>query len=346
MVPRRSFLPFLAATLLLVAASPPVSGRTPAPAAPAAALAADPLAAAQRAVDAGDGDRALTLVAPILKREPKNARALLLRSTANCIDGEIDACRTDLDQALALDPGLRQGWLNRAGLAIAEKRYDDAIAALAQAEQLDPAASDNAINLGAVYLLQGKLEPASREFERHLVANSRSAEAYYLVASNFALAGYSALAAQHLGRAIELDERSRVRARGDANFADVASSRPFQTLLTTDSFVPPAGSAIASRIYRSPYKGNGSPLLVAVLNALQIGGRPLDPSVEVTADWALLWSDARIKIVRRSEQETAIELSAPPGAFTPENWDRRSRELYEAIDKELLKLERSGLGRP
>ena len=306
---------------------------------------ADPLAAAQEAVDGGDSERALDLLAPILKREPKNARALLLRSTARCIGGELDLCRKDLDQALALDPTLRQGWLNRAGLAISEKRYDDAIAALAQAEKLDPAATDNAINLGAVYLLQGKLEPASREFERHLAANPGSAGAYYLVASNFALAGYSALAAEHLGRAIALDERSRVRARSDPNFAEVAASRPFQLLLTTDSFVAPAGSAIASRIYRSPYKGSGSPLLVAVLNALQIAGTPMDSSVEVTDDWALLWSDARIKISRRSEQETALELSAPPGTFTPDAWDRRSRALFDSIDTELLKLERSGLGR-
>ncbi|MEO7793714.1 MAG: tetratricopeptide repeat protein [Thermoanaerobaculia bacterium] len=306
----------------------------------------DPLAAVQAAVDGGDTERALHLLGPILKREPKNARALLLRSTARCIGGEIDDCRKDLDQALALDPALRQGWLNRAGLAISEKRYDDALVALAQAEKLDPAASDNAINLGAVYLLQGKLEQASHEFERHLVANSRSAAAYYLVATNFALAGYSALAAQHLGRAIELDERSRVRARGDSNFTDLASSRAFQVLLTSDTFVAPAGSTTASRIYRSPYKGANSPLLVAVMNQLQISGTQMDPTVEVTDDWALLWSDARIKIVRRSEQETAIELSAPPGIFSAAAWDQRTHELYDGIDKELLKLERSGLSRP
>ena len=76
---------------------------------------ADPLAAAQEAVDGGDSERALDLLAPILKREPKNARALLLRSTARCIGGELDLCRKDLDQALALDPALRQGWLNGAG---------------------------------------------------------------------------------------------------------------------------------------------------------------------------------------------------------------------------------------
>lgn len=164
------------------------------------------------------------------------------------------------------------------------------------------------------------------------------------MATNFALAGYSALAAQHLGRAIELDERSRVRARSDPNFAELAVSRPFEILLTTDGFVPPSGSSTASRIYRSAYKGAGSPLLVAVLNAVQIAGTPMDANVEVTDEWALLWTDARIKISRRSDQETAIELSAPPGKFTPEGWDHHTRALFDGIDTELLKLEKSGLG--
>ncbi|MEO8278008.1 MAG: tetratricopeptide repeat protein [Thermoanaerobaculia bacterium] len=326
-------------------AAPPASPAAARPA-PAALPTAGIVDSAQRAVDAGDAEQALELLAQVLKREPKNARALLVRSSANCVVGELDDCKRDLDQALTLDPSLRQGWLNRSGIAIAEKRYDDALAALAQAEKLDPQASDNAANLGAVYLLQGKLEPASQAFARHLAANPESADAYYLVATNFALAGYSALAAQHLGRAIELDERSRVRARGDANFADVAGTRPFQLLLTTDSYVPPTGSATAVRIYRSPYKGSGSPILVALLNALQIAGKPLDPHVEVTDDWALLWSEARIKISRRSDSETAVELSAVPGKFTPELWDAASRSIYDGVDRELLKLERASFSRP
>ncbi len=68
--------------------------------------------------------------------------------------------------------------------------------------------------------------------------------------------------------------------------------------------------------------------------------------MEVTDDWALLWTDARIKIARRSDQETAIEVSAPPGKFTPEGWDAHSQALFAGIDTELLKLERSGLGHP
>lgn len=298
------------------------------------------LADAEAALTQGQPERALEILAPLLKRETKNAPALLARSTANCQLGEIEACRKDLDRALALDPTLRQGWLNRSGLAIAEKRYDDALTALVEAEQLDPAAPDNALNQGAVLLLQGKLDAASARFERHLAANPDSADAFYLVATNFALAGYSALAVQHLGRAIELDERSRVRARSDANFAEMSSNRALAALFATDSFRPPAGSSTATRIYRSPWRGAASQLLTAVLNALQVSRTPMESRVEVTDEWALLWTDVRIKLAKRGDAETGLELSAPSGRFTPASWNRRTSELFDAVELELLRLEK------
>ena len=35
------------------------------------------------------------------------ARALLVRSTAACLDGDLEPCRKDLDAALRLDPNVR-----------------------------------------------------------------------------------------------------------------------------------------------------------------------------------------------------------------------------------------------
>ncbi len=328
-------LAFVALPLTLLLAAMPAAGQAP-----------DPLAAAQRAVDQGRSEEALTLLQPILKRDPKNARALLLSSTAQCMEGEIDACRKDLDRALELDPTLRQGWLNRSALAISDKRYDDALAALRKAETLDPAAPDNALNQGAVQLLAGRLSEASADFERYLGANARSADAYYLVASNFALAGYSALAVQHLARAVALDERSRVRARTDANFGDLAANGSFQQLLETDGWTPPFGSPTASRVYAVPYSGAASPVLTALLNALQIARTPMDSRVEVNEGWALLWADVRIKLVRQSATETRVELTGKPGVLSAAAWEARTQELFSAIDRELLKLERNQLLKP
>lgn len=297
-------------------------------------------ATAQAALDQGRVDDALRLAEQALGRNPRDAAALLVRSTARCMEGDIERCTADLDRALALDPRLRQGWLNRSALAIAEKRYDDALAALAEAERLDPEAPDNALNQGAVELLKGDLAPATEQFRRYLAKNPGSAEALYLVATNYALSGYAALALQHLERAIAVDERVRVRARTDPNFRDLAAAPSFQRLLSTDGYRPPAGSATSTREYEIPWAGAESELLIAVLNALQTQGIPLDSRVEVSDDWALLWSEFRIKISRRGADRCLLELSAPPGRFAAAVWQEKVDRFYSAVDLELLKLER------
>jgi len=306
---------------------------------PAQAPPADPVAAARAALDAEDPDAALRLLAPYLKKHSKDAAALLVRSTARCTIGELDDCKKDLDQALRLDPTLRQGWLNRSAIAIAESRYDDALAALREAERLDPTAPDNAVNQGAVELLRGDLEAATAQFRRHLAAQPGSADAWYLVASNYAHAGYAALALEHLQHAIQLDERSRVLARSDANFAALASNRAFQQLLLTDGFRPPAGSGAAAKNFETLYNGSDSPIFVAILNAVQLAGMPLDPRVEVTPDWALLWSSYRIKIERNADSTTTVRLSAPPGSWSPATWDARTEAFFSEIESQLLRLE-------
>ncbi len=311
-----------------------------APALRAQPPAGDPLAAAQAALDRGDSEGALRLVEPLLRQDGKNARALLVRSTARCLDGDLERCRTDLDRARALDPALRQGWLNRSALAIADQRYDDALAALREAERLDPQAPDNALNQGAVELLAGRLEPATAQFKRYLDRSGGEAAAWYLVATNYAFGGYAALAVQNLERAVALDERQRVHARVDANFADLANHPGFQRLLATDSWQAPAGATSAARTYPIPWRGNTTPLLTALLNALQLAGVAIDPRVEVTDEWALLWADVRIKLVKASESETRLELTAPPGKFPGAAWRERSERLFSDLELELLKLER------
>jgi len=317
---------------------------------PAAEPAAgDPLAAARRALAADDPESAIALLDPFLRRDPRHAPALLERSTARCMLDELDACKRDLDQAIRADPTLRQAWLNRSAIAIHEQRYDDALADLREAERLDPAAADNALNLGAVELLRGDLPAATAQFRRHLDRQPGSAESWYLVASNYALSGYAALAVQHLARAVALDERSRVRARTDANFAELGSHRGFQQLLATDAWEPPPGSLAAERLFRTRYVGPDSPIVVAILNTLQLSGATLDPRVELTPDWALFWSDFRIQLVRNADDSTTLRLTAPPGLFTPSSWESRTASFFREIDSQLLRLELAaerGVGAP
>jgi len=334
MTPLRLAAAFAAA---LAVAAPPLAAQ---------GGAGDPLAAARQALAAQDPDAAIEILDALLKRDPKNAPALVERSTAHGMLGDLERCKQDLDRAVKADPTLRQAWLNRSGIAIHEKRWDDALRDLREAERLDPEAADNALNQGAVELLRGDLPAATAQFQRYLARDPAAAEAWYLVASNYALAGYAALAVQHLERAVALDERSRVRARTDANFADLAEHRGFGRLLTTDAWTPPPGSLAAERTYPTRFGGPEAPIVVAVLNALQLSGLRLDPRVELTPEWALFWSDFRLKLVANRDGSTTLALTAPPGLFTPASWESRAQTLFAEVEAQLLRLELAAQRQP
>lgn len=310
-----------------------IAGLLVATAAAAAQSPAATLARAQELLDGGRAEEALTLLEPLAGAGRPEPRALMLRGTARLMLGQAAAGQKDLERALALDPSQRQGWLNLAGVHIAAKRYGPALEALDQAQQLDPQAPDNDLNTGAVLLLDGKLQPASERFARY-VGRNPGAEAYYLVATNYALAGYNALAVQHLRQAIGLNERSRLRARTDANFAELAKTSQFQDLLGTDSWKPPVGALTARQVFGVDYDGEGE-LLNAVLAALAAVREPFDARVEVTPDWALVWAEFRLKVSRGSDGKGVVELHASPGQMTPAVWQQRSERLFREI---LLRL--------
>lgn len=291
------------------------------------------MARAQELLDEGRPEEALELIEPLASGGKPQPRALMLRGTARLMIGKNADGQKDLERSLALDPSQRQGWLNLAGLHISERRYDQALVALERARQLDPQALDNALNIGAVLLLQGKLPEASQNFTRYLGQNS-TADGYYLVATNYALAGYNALAVQHLKQAVALNERSRLRARTDANFSQLAATPQLQDLLAADSWTPPAGALRATQLYPVAYDGKGK-LLNAVLTSLQLLNEPFDPRVEVTANWALIWAEFRVKVSAGPEGKGQVELFASPGQMTPAQWQQRSERLFRDI---LLRL--------
>lgn len=292
------------------------------------------LARAQELLDAERPEEALEVLKGV-PRGASEARIMLLRSTAHFMLGRTDAGRRDLGRALELDPGLRQGWLNRAALDIADERYDQALAALRKAEDLDPEAPDNDLNIGAVLLLSGELSQASERFRRYLSGAGASAEGYYLVASNYASSGYTNLAVEHLRRAIELEERLRLQARADPNFVALADDEGFKRLMDAEPQVPPPGAYQARRLYPEGYSGGQGRLLPAVLDALQLGGIPFDPRVEVTPAWGLIWGELRIVVRTTPDGQGMVEVSAPADRFTPEGWRQRTDDLFRRIQTRL-----------
>lgn len=292
---------------------------------------ADQLDQVQELLDAQRISEAMQLLDGVIDRDPKNARAFLLRSTARFFEGKTAKGRKDLDRALELDPNLRQAWLNRAGLDLAEQNYDASFEALLKAQEIDPTAPENELNLGAVLLLRGDIEEANVRFARYLNQNPKSAEAAYLVASNYSIAGFSGLAIQQLKRSIALDERSRVRARTDPNFSALESSPQYLDLLERDSYVQPPGAYSTVRKYKLPFSGGDSNLLDAVVDTLQFSSRPFDHRIEVTEEWALLWSEIRIKVMRTADGHSEVHLSAPANRFTPAEWRVRSEEFLRQV---------------
>jgi tetratricopeptide (TPR) repeat protein len=296
------------------------------------------LATAQELIDEQRYDDALKLLGKLARTKPPPARAFLLRSDIHFINGDIEAGGQDLDRALEIDPDMRQAWLNRAALDLSKGRLDEALKALGKARQLDPSAPDSALNIGAVLVLKGDLGAATREFQEYLSKNPGSAEAYYLVATNYAVAGYAALAIQHLRQAIGLDERSRLRARTDPNFEDVESNPLFQQVLNTDEYRPAAGSHVAGRLYQVPWEAGGGKLLEAVINTLQLSGKTFDRRVEVTPGWALIWSDMRIKLSPDPGGGGRVLLTAPADRFQPADWTRESDEFFRQVMVQLGRL--------
>lgn len=293
------------------------------------------LARAAALIDSGDAQAGLEILDRELSKK-KSPNALLLRSTARFMLGQREEAIEDLDTALELDPSLRQGWLNRAALALSERRYEDAHAAFEEANQLDPLAADNHLNLGVTLILLGRAEEANDRFRRYIASQEGSASSYLLVSKNYSLAGYETPAIEHLERAVALDERQRLAAKTDPVFEGLLANVRFQRLLSTDSYRPPKGALLAQSSLRGSYEGGKGPLLGAVIDALGRLGIPFDPRVEVTPDWALLWADLRIKIKPGGNPgEGVVEFSAPPERFTAADWQSRIDRLTQQIRYEL-----------
>ncbi len=338
-------LPALALHLALAAASvvaiptPAVAQKAPQTVKPVKAV--NPkLARARELIDAGRAGQALPLLDQVLASNPSDALALLLRSTARFQTGDLPGGKKDLERSLAIDPRQRQAWLNRGALDLAEKHYDRALEAFGEGEKLDPNAPDNDINVGAVLLLKSDLKGASERFRRYLEAQPSSAEAHYLVASNYALAGYAALAVETLRRAVELDERIRVRARNDPNFSTLDENKAYLDLLATDSYQLPPGAYSVRRTYPLPYSEDGR-LVQAVVLAMRAAGEKLEPTFESGRGWTILWGDLRIKVAGEPNQPGSVEVSAPVERMSAADWKRRTDKLLGAIATEAEKIQKS-----
>lgn len=278
---------------------------------------------------------ALKILDRRIKKNPKDVDARVLRSSARFMIGDLAGGRDDLNRALELAPENRRAWINLAALELAEENFPAALEAFQRIERLDPDAAENSLNIGAVLLLMNRFGDAQTRFRDYLARHPRDPQARYLVASNYAMRGFTDPAIANLRRSIALDEKMRSKARTDPNFAPLEKASAYQELLNTDSFRHAPGSRISSETYNAPYLAGQSVVLDAVISSLQLAGQPFDPRVEVATSWALIWSELRIKVADDGHGETVLELSAPPGRFDADAWRRVTTELLRGVTVQL-----------
>lgn len=302
---------------------------------------------AQAHLDAGEAQLALQLAEEVLAaaRGAIEAEALLVRSTAYIMLGDVASGYRDLRRAVKVDPELRQAWLNLAGLEIAERDYDAAEKALREARELDPAAADSYLNLGAVALLRGDAEAARQEFVRHLELTDDRAEASFLIAANYAMLGLEGPAVSHLTTAVEADERYRLRARQDDRFSGL-SGPTYRQLLTTDLWTPPADRPTAAAAFQMPYRRQDPRLLYALLEALRSEGIAYEAGVEATDEWALVWADGmRLKLSNQANG-TGVVRATGRGDLGDDEFEARSQQLFRALHGQLAMADAGSRRRP
>ena len=305
-----------------------------------AALAAPVHAASERLgevqalLDQGEAAKALELLERAIRGKP-DAAELLLRGTARIMLGEIAPGAADLERAVALDPSLRQAWMNLAGLEIAEAKYEKALGLLKKAHDLDPDAPDGHLNLGAVLVLLGRRAEAKTHFDRYLDLSRGSAEAHYLVAVNYALGGLQHLAIEALSKAITLDEHMRLRARQDDRFLGM-DSLEYRVLLHTDDYVLPADHHQVAAAFRTSYEMRESRLLYSLLDSLRDASVGYSPEIETTARWAIVWGDGiRVKVYNQDNGTGVVSISGPKERFPEADWHRMTQEIFRSIHRNL-----------
>ncbi len=301
------------------------------------------LARARSLLEQERAAEARSLLEPLANATPPSAEALFLLSNAHFVLGDAAAGRLALERSLEMEPDLRDGWITLGALDLAEGRLEEALASFRRAQELDPAADDNLVNLGATYILLGDLANASRHFNGYLTERRSDGMAYYLVAKNYAVGEYWELTVQHLQAAIQLDETLRRAARQDPTFLGAATYPSFVALMATDGYRPVAGSHVRTEQFSGTYDGGHGVLLRGALNALQFSGRPFDPNVEVTDQWALIWAEARMKLANDTATNNTgggrIDFSAPPTAFgSAADWNRWVDELSREIREQVAVL--------
>ena len=115
--------------------------------------------------------RVTQLADDVLRTEPGNLRARLMRTDALARMGEYDKAEAELDQVLAINPNIEDAQLQLARVYIAEKKFAQAEAILEKGQSTDPRAFMELVDLKVA---EGKTADAIQMLSRQSAANPNS----------------------------------------------------------------------------------------------------------------------------------------------------------------------------
>jgi superkiller protein 3 len=129
-------------------------------------------------------------------------------------------------------------------LYVRKGNYDKAVDLFQRVVREEPGSAEAHNNLGVAYLGQDAYEAAERAFQAAMRIDSGFVLPYYNLACVYARQGLDVDAIIYLRKAVERDERARLWAKDDEDFASLRSDVIFQELVNT---APGSGGGATER---------------------------------------------------------------------------------------------------
>ncbi len=137
-------------------------------------------------------------------RRPTNAWGYYMLGLSAWKSGDFEKSANAFDEALRLDPNHVKSLVNSSRLFIDQKRYDDAIARLTRAAEIDPESLEVSRLLARTYAEQGNTEQAVTAYQHVLDLNENDAWAQNNLGLLFLETERPADALPHFAKAVEL----------------------------------------------------------------------------------------------------------------------------------------------
>ncbi len=185
----------------------------------------------------------------ILRIDPDNVPALLLRAEA-AIPDHLDEALEDLNKALDLRPGLVPALRQRASLLAHAKKYTAAVSDLQLARKLEPTDHASALQLAAVFVVEGKSDDALEDVRGDVEADPKNWMAFRGRGDLYLTTGNHRMAVVDLEKALSLkaDDSGVLN-----NLAWVLATSPEESLRDGKRAIELAKQACDVTDYKQPH---------------------------------------------------------------------------------------------